>query len=404
MSSPVSKTEPNPQAGHGIKPKANTPLFLLIALTAMVLLCILMFMSGNKQAAVANSGDLLVVQNAQVNTSRISLVEGFNKPRTIYGKLESAQQSDLGFELSGVLSKIEVVEGANVAKGDILAHLDTARLRAQQNELLSALKSAQANAKLASLSAQRVQELVTKKLEPMQRLDEVEAQLDAATASVDEAQARLKSIEVELEKSRLKSPYAGQIVRQYLDQGTVVNAGQAVFSIIQAGDLEARFGLPEQTAFGVMVGQKYTIEINNILLPAVVKSVAQERQLSTRTIDSVLSIDASQLSPQQTASLVSGDLVALKVDIPVDKVGAWVPVTALASGVRGMWLLYVINDEKMVETRIVSVEYADENKAFISGAISKDDQYVVEGIHRLTPHQQVKNVHEVRTSFASPQK
>jgi len=401
MPSSAGKAVTSSEQGSQAQLKPNLPLFLIIAFTSAILLCVLMFMSGNKQASAASSNNMLLVQNAQVNTSRISLQEGFVKPRTVFGKLESAQQSNIGFELSGMLSGINITEGARVKKGDILAQLDTSRLKAQQNELNSALASAKANAKLAKLSARRVQALVERNLEPQQRLDEVDAQLDAANANVANAEARLNSVEVELQKTKLRAPFAGQIVRQYLDSGTVVSAGQALFSIIESSALEARFGLPEQTAFGVKPGQEYMVSINQVSLPAVVKSVAQERQLSTRTIDSVLTLDDSALSAQQRASLVSGDLVSLQVDIPVSKAGAWVPVTALASGVRGMWLLYVINSDQMVETRMVSIEYANQYKAFISGAIANNDQYVTEGIHRITPHQQVKNVHEVSSPFAA---
>lgn len=386
---------PTSQHSNEKQTKPNFIALFIIALVSLAVLCVLMILSGNSGASVSDANKGLVIQNAQVNTSRIALQSGFTKPRTIFGKLESAQQSDIGFDLSGVLSKVVRPEGSYVKKGEVLASLDTSRLIAQQNELKSALKSAQANAKLASLSANRVQELVNRKLEPQQRLDEAEAQLDATDALVAQAQARLASIDVELAKANIKAPFSGQIVRQYIDEGTVLGAGQAVFSIMKTSALEARFGLPEQTAFTLKVGQTYPIRINSISVNARLISIANERQLATRTIDTVLQINDEELSPSDISTLVSGDLVAWTIDISETKKGAWVPVTALASGVRGMWSLYVINDSAMVETRMVSIEYADNEKAYISGAISENDMYVTEGIHRITPHQKVNNIHEL---------
>ena len=386
---------PTSQQCNEKQSKPNFIALLIITLVSIAALCLLMILSGNSGASVGDTNKGFVMQNAQVNTSRIKVQNGFTKPRTIFGQLESAQQSDIGFDSSGILSEVLRPEGSYVEKGEVLASLDTLRLSAQQNELQSALESAKANAKLARLSAKRVQELVARKLEPQQRLDEVDAQLDAANASVSQAQARLASIDVELAKANIIAPFSGQIVRQYIDEGTVLGAGQAVFSIMKSTQLEARFGLPEQTAFKLKVGQTYPIHINGLGVNARLISVANERQLATRTIDTVLLIDDEALHENDISKLVSGDLVTWAIDTPETKQGAWVPVTALASGVRGMWSLYVINSKAMVETRMVSIEYADNEKAYISGAIADNDMYVTEGIHRITPHQQINNIHEV---------
>lgn len=375
--------------------KANIKLLLLISLVCFILLAVLMVFSGNQQALAYGENTLLLKQNARVKVSKISVQSGYSKARTVFGQIESTQQSNLGFELSGMLAKVAVAEGENVVKGQSLARLDVSRLMAQQNELLSALTSAKANAKLAKLSEQRVKELVRNKLEPQQRLDEVDAQLDAANAAVSEAQARLDSIEVELNKSNLVAPFDGQVVTQFIDQGTVLSPGQAVFSILASEGLEARFGLPEQTAFGVQPGQVFNLNVNGSSVSATVKSIAKERQLATRTIEAILDINAQNLSAQQQTMLVSGDLVSLQVQIPAQKQGAWVPLSALASGVRGLWTLYVVNTNNEIETRIVSIEYAQDKRAYVSGAIANGDLVVVDGIGRLTPHQQVNNVIEV---------
>ena len=105
--------------------------------------------------------------------------------------------------------------------------------------------------------------------------------------------------------------------------------------------------------------------------------------------------------------MISGDLVSLTVDIPIQVQGAWVPISALASGVRGLWTLYVVDNNQTIQTRLVSITYADENKAFVSGAVNQGDLVVVSGIHRLVPQQKVDNVVEIdeqivyaRTPFA----
>lgn len=396
-----SRGEDNTQAKESFESndKSNKSLLVIITTISFVLLIVLMVFSGNQSALALDENKLLVTQHAKVEVMSINIEPSYVKPRVVYGQVEPVQQSDIGFELSGTLSKLSVLEGDYVKKGQVLAVLDKARLNARKNELESALKSAKANANIANISAKRIAQLVSKNLEPQQRLDEVQAQVDASNAMSAEAQARLDSLSVELSKSSLVAPYDGQIVRQYIDVGTVINPNLAVFSIIANDDLEVRFGLPEQTAFGLKPMQTHILDIRGNKFSAKVKSVASQRNLATRTIDAVFTIDPSVLSAQLKAVMLSGDLVSLSVDIPVQEQGAWVPISALAAGVRGLWSLYVVDGNNTIQTRLVSITYANETKAFVTGAVNQNEQVVISGIHRLAPLQQVDNVVEIDTQL-----
>jgi len=395
-----SKDNANVNVVPTSKIKPNRALLVLITLISFILLTVLMMFSGNQLAPELDKDKLLVIQHAKVEVTPINIESNFTKPRVIYGQVEAVQQSEIGFELSGTLTQLMVLDGAYVKKGQVLGVLDKARLHARQNELESALNSARANANLANLSAQRVAQLVAKKLEPQQRLDEVQAQVDASNAVASEAQARLDSLTVELAKSSLLAPFDGQIVRQYIDVGTVVNPGLAVFSILANEELELRFGLPEQTAFGLKPSQTHMLDIRGHKFSAQVKSVASQRNLATRTIDVVFTINPSSLSAPQKALMITGDLVSLTIDIPMSGQGAWIPISALASGVRGLWTLYIVDENQTIQTRLVSIVYADETKAFVTGAINQGEQVVISGIHRLVPQQQVDNVVEIDTQLA----
>ena len=399
-----SSSKPHPASlacddpAKSIKP--NTSLLVLIVCISFTLLTVLMIFSGSQPVLALDDEKLLVIEQAKVEVAVVSMQDTYIKPRVVYGQLSSVQQSDVGFELSGTLQRAVVLEGALVEKDQILAKLDVARLNARKNELKSALASAKANAKLAQISAKRITQLVNKNLEPQQRLDEVQAQLEAADAAVSEAGARLESLQVELSKSSLLAPFSGQVVRQYLDAGTVLTAGQPVFSILAQNTLEARMGLPEQTAFGLQLGETRELAMNGQTFKAQVSSVAKQRNQATRTIEAVFTIDADTLSAQQKVVMIAGDLVSLTVDIPMQARGAWVPNSALASGVRGLWTLYVVDINSTIQTRLVSIEYADNEKSYVSGAIQHGDKVVVSGIHRLVPQQSVSNVVEVGNQYA----
>ncbi|WP_395340026.1 efflux RND transporter periplasmic adaptor subunit [Ningiella sp. W23] len=394
---------PNDSAAAPIKHGNNGKLLLtLITVVSFILLIILMSVSGSGSSQAYTQSDLMVVENMTVEVMPIKMQSQFTRKRIVYGQIESAKQSDVGFELAGVLAKRLVAEGDSVRQGQALAMLDLARLDARENELIASLDRARADATLAELSAKRTQELVDAKLEPQQRLDEAQAALNAATALVNEVQARLQSLQVEKEKSTIIAPFDGQVVAELADEGTVLNTGQAVFSVLATDSLEARFGLPENIAFGVELGEQYRLTLGGLEFPASVKSISKQRNLATRTIDTVFALSRNTLAPAELEALVSGDLVSISVPIEVDKRGAWIPLDALSSGVRGLWTVFVYDQSSQsIASRTVAVEHIEAEKAFVSGAIQDEDLIVANGSHRLTPGQTVTQVREVKNTVTN---
>jgi RND family efflux transporter MFP subunit len=377
----------------------NSGKFALLALcvSSFLMLIVLILFSGDKTATAFADEQSLIIQNAKVNVQSLSIQPSYIKQRKVYGLIESAKQANLGFELSGVIDETRVVEGERVVKGQVLATLDKQRLFAQRKELDATLVRAIADATLASLSAKRTAELVKKRLEPEQRLDEANANLDAANALVNEVKARHESLDVELQKSSLVAPFSGQVVQQLLDLGTVVTTGQAVFSLMAEMDLEARIGLPTRSPLALNLGQRYELKYAGETLSAILISMAKQRNRTTRAVDALFKIDAQAA---QKRYLMSGDLVSLSVDVEIEKQGAWIPMSALSNGVRGLWTLFIIDKSsgsQIIQPRSVSVEYMEQERAFVSGAIAQGELLVVSGLHRLTPNQVVRNMQVINT-------
>ncbi len=371
---------------------------LFLCISSFTLLIVLILFSGDKTAIAFADEQSRVIENAKVNVQAISIQSAYIKQRKVYGLIESAQQANLGFELSGVIRETLVAEGERVVKGQILATLDTQRLLAQKKEIDAALLRARADAKLARLSAKRTTELVKKRLEPDQRLDEANAGLDAANALVNEVRAKHESLDVELQKSSLVAPFNGQIVKQLLDAGTVVTMGQPVFSLMAEVDLEARIGLPTQSPLALNLGERYTLSYEDQTISAELISLAKQRNRATRAIDALFKINAQAA---EKLYLMPGDLVSLSVDVEIVKQGAWIPISALSNGVRGLWTLFVIDKStgsSIIQPRSVYVEYMEQEYAFVSGALDQGDLLVVSGLHRLIPNQQVQNIQVINTA------
>ncbi len=386
----------------------NVSKIIAITMISFALLTLLMLSSGDHKAVAFTENELKVLNNAKVNVVRAIVQSDYTKQQLVYGQVQAAQQTLIGFERNGIVAKLNVENGSKVEKGELLASLDTARIRSQKQELEAELNKANAEAKLAELSQQRVRNLVQNKLESEQRLDEESARVDAAKAQVAAVQAKLLTLQVAFDKSMLFAPYSGQIISQFIDVGTPVSTGQGVFEIIDNGPLEVHLGLPKSTAFTLEPQQNIVLDIRGEKVSGTVKSISSNRTLRTRTIESVITLDLPDLVSQEGESqniasqeIVPGDLASFSLMRSIDETGIWLPISSLANGIRGLWTVFVVDEnDGILTSRLVSIEYSDGTHVYVKGALKENDLVVIDGTHRLTPEQTVSNVNIVNIELA----
>ena len=361
----------------------KTTLMLFTVLLPFIALTILMSVSGSGQSIEASS----IAKLHRVDVMTIELQQQYILKRVVVGKIESTQTADVGFDLSGKVLNTLVDEGDEVSEGQLIAVLDNQRLLAQMNELYATLARAEADARLAKLSEQRVTELVSKNLEPRQRLDEVREATSAANALIAEVQARQQSVQVELQKASLKAPFDGVVVARPVDAGTVVASGQAIYRIQLRAKLKARIALSTDDAYSLIKGHSYPLTVGDKQVPGVLMSIAKQRRTDTHTIDAIFAL------PVDVQQLVPGDLISIQLSRSAAARGAWVNRQALSSSVRGLWNIFVVTQiegAEKIQSKVVEVLHADEQKAYIAGAFNTDDLLVINGLQRLVPGQLVK--------------
>lgn len=358
----------------------NQPLLLGLVGVSVILLMVLMMFSGNGRAQQENPA--LVEQT--VNVLPVKYQNTFAKRYRAMGRVESTSQAMIGFERAGRVSDVYVEDGQRVKRGDLLARLDTKRIDAQLLEAQAALELAIAEARLASISEKRVASLVRSKLESPQRLDEAKEANNIAQARLAQIQAQLDTLTLELEKSTILAPYTADIVSRVVDAGAVVNIGQPIFEIANNATLSARIALPPEVAGTLQIGELYDLRIGDAAVPGQLLTIGSQRNLRTRTVDTVFSVNANAVT-------LVGDLIAVDLAIKLDQFGVWVPISALANGVRGMWNVYVVGNEGATEvaTRAVEIIYSDGERAFITGALQDGDLLVTGGTHRFVARQNV---------------
>src|SRR5450755_4063433 len=143
------------------------------------------------------------------------------------GRLEAYIQAPIYARVPGYLKSWKHDIGAKVKAGDVLAEIDTPDLDQQLTQARADLSVAEANAKLAQISAQRWQSLANTDAVAKQDVDQRTFTLNANIAQVKAAQANVDRLVVEEGFKHLIAPFDGIVTARETDIGALINVGAA---------------------------------------------------------------------------------------------------------------------------------------------------------------------------------
>jgi HlyD family secretion protein len=202
---------------------------------------------------------------------------------TATGNLEPTNQVEVGVEVSGTISSVEVDYNDRVKRDQVLARLDPTKFKAQVVKSRAALQStrariSQAQATVEESRAQlgRLRRLreVSKGTDPsIHDVEAAEAALKraladraSAKAGVAEAKATLESNEIDLGKTVIRSPVDGVVLVRAVEPGQTVAASlQTPVLFVLAEDLtsmELHVSVDEADVGRVRAGQKATFTVD----------------------------------------------------------------------------------------------------------------------------------------------
>src|SRR5262245_8890220 len=122
-------------------------------------------------------------------------------------------------ERGGRLTRVLVEEGQAVAKGALLAEIESDELRAALDEARSRVVEARAELKLAEVNRERRERLVREQIVAVHDLDQANRDLDIARARLETATAEVARYEAQIRKSGILAPIAGTVIARQVDAG-----------------------------------------------------------------------------------------------------------------------------------------------------------------------------------------
>ncbi|MGL4241113.1 MAG: HlyD family secretion protein, partial [Beijerinckiaceae bacterium] len=188
-----------------------------------------------------------------------------NVPIRVFGlgSVEARVLSRIGFEVGATLAELAVDHGERVAKAQVLARLDPGEQAAKVAKARAGLSIAEVGIGRAAANlekalavvaqrdavAARRQSLIGRDVVTQQSLEE--AQRDAAVARADvtvaraegeqakaqlaDARAQLQLEETMLRHRTLTAPFDAIVIERHKEPGTVVKAGDSIFTRVEVG-------------------------------------------------------------------------------------------------------------------------------------------------------------------------
>ena len=231
------------------------------------------------------------------------------------GRIEFAR-IDIAVKNPGRIVELSVHEGEHVKAGQVLARQDNAELnaqlagaRAQRAEALGSIAQAQAELKahqsseaLAKLEETQTEALFQKKLVSDVELQRRELTLRSETAAVaaaaaalteaktslEEADADISRLEVQLGETLIKTPVGGRIEYKVIENGAVLPPGGRVATLLDPTDVYMTVFLGSKVAGKLRVGDDARIVLDGLEgqpLAAKVSFISPEAQFTPKFVE-----------------------------------------------------------------------------------------------------------------------
>lgn len=295
------------------------------------------------------------------------------------GTIVSRNDARISAEVGGRLTWIAEI-GASIAAGEPVARIDDAELLLQRDEFRGVLASQESQRGFLEREADRLRRLAAENITAKNLLDEVESNLRSATSDIVVARARLGQIELQLERTRLRAPFAGVITERLRTPGEYTSAGDEIVRLVDPASLEVVARAP-LSSLG-FIGQDTELQFHSQRHAGagIITTLVPFGDSRSHMFELRLSI------PPQPWRV--GENVRLSVPTAAATEVLAVPRDALVLRREGASVFRIGEDGTAEQIDVLAGVAAGELVA-ITGRLAAGDRVVVRGAERLRPGQAV---------------
>jgi len=264
------------------------------------------------------------------------------------GRLEAYARAPIYARVSGYVKSWTSDIGAKVKAGQLLAEIETPDLDQQLAQARADLNTAQANEKLAAVTAQRWQAILKSNTVSKQDVDEKVSDLEAKRALVASARANVDRYVAMKNFTRIVAPFDGVVTARNTDVGALINAGtaagQELFVVSDVHKLRAYVNVPQTYVPDVPSGTKATLivpEHPEKTYAAMIDTSSQAVSASSGTTLMQLVVD------NPSGELLPGGFANVRLQLSANATALSVPSSALIFDSKGLNVAIVGADNRV---------------------------------------------------------
>jgi RND family efflux transporter MFP subunit len=292
------------------------------------------------------------------------------------GRLEAFIRAPIYARVPGYIKTWKHDIGSKVKAGDLLAEIDTPDLDQQLLQARADLSVAEANSKLARITAERWQGLAGTDAVAKQDVDQRTFTYNANLAQVKAAQAGVDRLVAEEGFKRLVAPFDGVVTARETDIGALINVGAAggaeLFVVSDTSKLRVYVSVPQNYVPSVPPGTKATLTVPEH--PG--KTYTGTVEASSAAVNPTSGTTLMQLIVDNKAGeLMPGDYASIRLAITGPVNVLTIPSSALIFDSKGLTVA-TVNADNRVQLKPVTIERDLGAVIELATGLSQDDRII----------------------------
>jgi RND family efflux transporter MFP subunit len=282
---------------------------------------------------------------------------------TASGYAVAQRKAAVASKATGRLMYLGVVEGDRVTKGQVLARIEDADLKASLAQANANLQLNEADLKDAEKWLSRLKTLLRGGLSTQADYDAAEARYNKVLASIDVAKATVQAAEVALENTLIRAPFDGTVLTKNADVGEMVapmaasvSSRSAVVTIADMTSLQVEADVSESNIERISTDQPCEITLDaypDVRYQGYVAKIVPtaDRAKATVMVKVAFRLYDTKVLPEMSAKVLF--LTKNTTVRPAAQPMLTIPLNALATR-SGKKVVYMVRDNHAVEISVTT--------------------------------------------------
>lgn len=228
-------------------------------------------------------------------------------------RLRVGAEVRVGSQLSGIVEELNVIVGAKINKGDVIARIDSRSLRARLAQATAQVRVLEQEVRRDEVELERARQLDRENLAPATDVEDRMLDLAESRARLEKARRDAAVVETDLQYAVIRSPIAGTVASVSTQKGETVAAAfnTPTFATIIAEDALELVAMVDETDIGTVEPGNavyFTVEaFPTIEFEGEVKQIAPKGTIISGVVNFEVMIDIDSpvdvLKPDMTANV-----------------------------------------------------------------------------------------------------